>query len=213
METDPIRRARTGDAVFFTRRVLRDIRSWGDLGGYISNGAICAAQWLAGDTDDFGIELIHCGMVWVRREGGTPFLLEYTADKGQTGRSGLRAVDLGHRMKYYGPGAFVVPLRPGIEVFDSDVSFYFHEHKEFNYNWTGLLAACSKWWPGWRSAGARFCSEGLIDMWQECGVLPRTQRNPVGKRLIPVDIEGHKYSPADVARLRRILNWEYAWTV
>lgn len=194
---------RPGDLVLFGRVTLRDVRSFADFAGWLSNWIIALTQRLfsrsaMGDYDGLW-ECIHAACIV--RSGGELRLMESTAACG-----GVRLCDPLTRVRAYKGAVIVLPLNDDYaEKWDDDrAGEWLTEHCNDSYRWGGLpfalLANAIAWdWPG-----AMFCSEAVMSLYQACYIVPEHLPVLRGRRVVMGVLKPQCYSPAECGQLPQL---------
>jgi len=194
---------RPGTLVLFVRRTLRDVRSFADFGGWLSNWIIaltqrCFSRSAMGDYDGLW-ECVHAACIV--RSGGELMLMESTASAG-----GVRLCDPLKRIREYPSAVIVLPLNDEYaEKWDNErAGEWLTEHCMDSYRWGGLpfalLAAALAWsWPG-----AMFCSEAVMSLYQHCYIVPEHLPVLRGRRVVMGELKPQCYSPAELGQLPQL---------
>lgn len=199
-----------GDLVLFVRLTLRDVRSWADLLGWLSNWAIALTQRLfsrsaMGDYDGLW-ECVHAAVI-IQDERGLR-LLESTAPRG------VCQCDPHERIAAYRGQVLVLPLNQVYALLwdDESAERWLQLHCTDTYRWGGLpfallLAAVAWEWPG-----AMFCSELVMDLYQHVGIVPEHLPVLRGRRVVEARLKPQCYSPAECGLLPQLARSEmYIW--
>ncbi|HSW65426.1 MAG TPA: hypothetical protein VLH56_19270 [Dissulfurispiraceae bacterium] len=193
----------TGDVVFFVRLTIPQAyrQGWRGIGGYLSNLAICLAQYRAGETFDGAHEAIHCGCIIRDEDDGGLYLMEFTA-----GRRGAGLRRLSEVIANYTGTVVVKPLDATSKgkVRTDIVQAWLRDHRLDSYRLVGLAFPTLNHVRGWAWRGAMFCSEAVISLLQRLEVVPVARPVLRGCRMIMDRIMPHWYSPKEVWNLPQL---------
>jgi len=160
----------TGDVVFFIRLTIPQAikQGWRGIGGYLSNLAICLAQYRIGETFDGSHEAIHCGCVIRDEDHNELSLMEFTA-----GKCGPGLRKLSEAIANYTGTVVIKPLDATAKgkVRSDIVQGWLRDHWKDHYRVVGLAFPTMCHLRGWAWRGALFCSEAVISLLQRLEVL------------------------------------------
>ena len=167
---------------------IRGLTSW--LAGLVT----AIAQWYTEGGYDGYYELCHVGVLL---PNGVLF---------ESMPGGVRCVDFNRRAEAYAGTIITVPIadRYCDRLSMRRVYWYVDRHLYDAYRWGGLPFAILQSLVGWQSPGAKFCSELVVDLLVNCGVVPASLPVVRGNRIAWATVQAQRYAPCEVARLPQL---------
>jgi hypothetical protein len=193
-----------GTLMLFLRRTWRDVHSFADFAGWLSNWIICISQRLfcrgaMGDFDGLW-ECPHAALV-VMGPGFEPCCLESTASAG-----GVRLSNLDKRMREYQPGILFIPLNELYHARWSNERYnlWMIANGAARYRWGGLVFALMFAWIAWRYRGYMFCSELVLNVYQAMDIVPERLAGIRGNKVVMVRLKSECFSPTECGALPQL---------
>jgi hypothetical protein len=186
-----------GDLVLFVRLTfmqawradgLRGLPSW--FAGWLT----ALGQWYTEGGYDGYWEIAHVGIVVEYRR--VLSVLEILP-------GGVKLDPVQPRLCGYPGKVLVIPLADRYtSMFDPVlVSLFISKHRQDHYRWGGLPFAIVESLLGHESPGAEFCSELVIKLLSELGIIPEHLNVLRGNRIAEAHVQAQRYAPCEVARL------------
>lgn len=194
------RQLKPGDLVFYYRLTLRQAGAH-NLVAWLCGWITSLAQWFAGGgpqgTYSGSHDLVHVG-VCVTWQGAL-HVLDWAP-----GGMRLHPLDLWLRLSVH--RRVVVPLseRYSELVDEAAVCRWIDAHRHYSYNWLGLPRAVLRRALGRPAPGEFFCSEAVMTLLRDLGVVPRELAVLRRGHVAWGEILPQAWSPADVAELPQL---------
>jgi hypothetical protein len=205
-------RFKPGDAMFFHRLGLRNIRGLRSLGGWASNQGITAAQFLSSGHQGF-YNYIHVEVLLpMHANGDTRWMLAgFTAKEA----GGLDLQYASTRRELYPAPMLYAPVHESRAQYltAENVERCVNERAADGYATTDLIFAESRLLHGETQPRRAFCSEFVVDMYKKLAVIPHSQVVWRADGLHREPLCPTSYSPKDMLTDLCCWDWDGAAVV